>query len=111
MKVLFGAGVHPDAESRIRSAMARGVSLEDAQAPRLGRLFPVMDHSGRVWRERLGTAYQELHAAHGRRPERGPERDLVRWNVATGRETRGREPADDVELKAFVARRDAACPG
>ncbi len=59
MKALFGAGVHPDAESRIRSAMARGVSLEDAQAPRLGRLFPVMDHSGRVWRERLGTAYQD----------------------------------------------------
>jgi len=107
MKALFGSGVHPDAEARIRSAMARGVCLEDAQGSvRLGRRFPVMDHSGQVWRDRLDTAYQEFHAAHARRPERGPERDLVRWNVASDlfRETHEREPADDGELKAFVAR-------
>ncbi len=107
MKALFGSGVHPDAEARIRSAMARGLCLEEAQAAtRLGRRFPVMEHSGQVWRERLGTAYQDFHAAHGRRPERGPERDLVRWNVASDlfRETHEREPAGDGELKAFVAR-------
>jgi len=106
MKALFGSGVHPDAEARIRSAMARGVCLEDAQGSvRLGRRFPVMDHSGQVWRDRLGAAYQDFHAAHGRRPERGPERDLVRWNVASDlfRETHEREPADDGELKAFIA--------
>ena len=84
MKALFGEGVHPDAQVRIRSAIARGASLEDARASvRLGRRFPVIDHSGELWRERLDGAYRQFHVAHGRRPERGPERDLVRWNVAT----------------------------
>ncbi len=107
MKALFGQGVHPDAEARIRAATARGATLQDAQAGvRLGRRFPVIDHSSQVWRQRLGTAYQEFHAAHGRKPERGPERDLIRWNVAVDlfRETQQREPADDAELKAYVAR-------
>jgi len=107
MKALFGAGVHPDAEFRIRSAIARGASLEDARASvRLGRRFPVIDHSGELWRERLDGAYQQFEEAHGRRPERGPERDLVRWNVATElfRETQHRDPAGDAELKGFVAR-------
>ena len=107
MMALFGHGLHPDAEARIRAALARGMPVEDAHsAARLGRRFPVMDHSGQVWRDRLNTAYEQFHAAHGRKPERGPERDLVRWNVATDlfRETHQRDPADDVELKAFVAR-------
>ena len=65
-----------------------------------------MDHSGQVWRDRLNTAYGEFLHAHGRKPERGRERDLVRRNVATEpfRQTHEREPAADVELKAFVAR-------
>ena len=69
--------------------------VEEAQASaRLGRRFPVMDHSGDVWRDRLNTAYEEFLDAHGRKPERGPERDLVRWNVAADlfRETRQRDP-------------------
>jgi len=107
MKALFGEGVHPDAQARVQSAMARGASLEDAQASvRLGRRFPVMDRTGDAWRDRLDAAYQQFHDAHGRRPERGPERDLVRWNVAAElfRGTQHRDPADDGELKAFVAR-------
>ncbi len=107
MKALFGEGLHPDAQARIRSAVARGASLEDARASvRLGRRYPVIDHSGELWRERLDAAYQQFHEAHGRRPERGPERDLVRWNVATElfRETQHRDPAGDAELRGFVAR-------
>ena len=66
----------------------------------------VVDHSGQVWHDRLNTAYGEFLHAHGRKPERGPERDLVRRNVATEpfRQTHEREPAADVQLKAFVAR-------
>jgi conjugative relaxase-like TrwC/TraI family protein len=107
MKALFGEGVHPDAQFRIRSAIARGASPQAARASvRLGRRFPVIDHSGDAWRDRLDAAYQQFHVAHGRRPERGPERDLVRWNVAGElfRETQQRDPVDDGELKAFVAR-------
>ncbi len=107
MKALFGEGTHPDAQDRIRNAMAQGMSAEAAQASvRLGRRFPVIDHSGDAWRDRLDAAYQQFHEAHGRRPDRGPERDLVRWNVATEffRKTQHRDPADDTELKAFVAR-------
>ena len=60
MRALFGHGVHPDAEPRIRAALGRGASVEEAQASaRLGRRFPVMDHSGDVWRDRLNTAYEE----------------------------------------------------
>ena len=107
MKALFGEGVHPDAQFRIRSAIARGASPEDAMASvRIGRRYPVIDHSGELWRDRLDGAYRQFQEAHGRRPERGPERDLVRWNVATElfRETQHRDPADDGELKGFVAR-------
>jgi len=94
MKALFGSGVHPDAEARIRSAMARGVCLEEAQGSvRLGRRVPVLDHSGQVWRERLGTAYQEFHAAHGRSAARSGT-----WSAGTslrtcsGRPTSGNRP-------------------
>lgn len=107
MKALFGEGIHPNAETRIRNATAQGMSAEAAQASvRLGRRFPVIDHSGDAWRDRLDAAYQQFHEAHGRRPERGPERDLVRWNIAAElfRETQHRDPVDDGELKAFVAR-------
>ncbi len=107
MKALFGEGVHPDAQFRIRSTIARGAWPEDAMASvRLGRRYPVIDHSGELWRDRLDGAYRQFHEAHGRRPERGPERDLVRWNVATElfRETQHRDPAGDGELKGFVAR-------
>ncbi len=100
-------GVHPDAQARIQAALARGVSVEQAEASvRLGRRFPVIDHTGEVWRERLDAAYEAFHREQGRRPERGPERDLIRWTVATElfRETQQREPTDDAEVKAFIAR-------
>ena len=58
MKALFGQGLHPDADARIAAALAAGRSLEEAQATaRLGRRFPVIDHSGEVWRHRLEAAY------------------------------------------------------
>jgi conjugative relaxase-like TrwC/TraI family protein len=107
MKALFGEGLHPDAEVRIRAAVASGKSIEGAEASvRLGRRFPVMDHTGEVWRERLDAAYRAFRGKNGRRPERGPERDLIRWNVANDlfRETHGRTPVDDAELKSFVAK-------
>ena len=106
MKALFGQGLHPDADARIAGAIARGISSEDAEsAARLGRRFPVLDQSGQVWRVRVDAAYADFTAAQGRRPERGPERDLIRWTVATDlfRETNGRAPADDAEVKAFIA--------
>jgi len=83
MKALFGEGLHPDAEALIQEALSRGVDREDAVAAvRLGRRFPSIDQSHEVWRDRLNAAYGEFETAHGHRPERGPERDLVRWNVA-----------------------------
>jgi conjugative relaxase-like TrwC/TraI family protein len=107
MRALFGEGLHPDAQARIAAAVAAGQTREQAEASaRLGRPFPVIDDTGRVWRERVQAAYQGFATEHGRRPDRGVERDLIRWNVATElfRETCGRAPADDGELKAFVAR-------
>ena len=84
MKALFGEGLHPDAQARIQAALARGVSVEEAEASvRLGRRFPVIDHTGEVWRDRLDAAYEAFQREQGRRPERGPERDLIRWTVAT----------------------------
>jgi TrwC relaxase len=83
MKALFGAGLHPDADARIQAALGRGVDREAAVAAvRLGRRFPTIDQSHQVWRDRLTAAYAEFETAHGHRPERGAERDLVRWNVA-----------------------------
>jgi len=107
MRALFGEGLHPDAEARIQEALGRGVDREAAVAGvRLGRRFPSIDQSREVWRDRLNAAYGEFETAHGHRPERGPERDLVRWNVAHRlfRETHQREPRDDAELKALFAR-------
>ena len=106
MKALFGEGLHPDAEARIQAALNRGVDRETAVAAvRLGRRFPSIDQSHEVWRDRLNAAYAEFETAHARRPERGPERDLVRWNVAHELflEKHQREPRDDAELKAFHA--------
>ncbi|MGB8385546.1 MAG: MobF family relaxase, partial [Dermatophilaceae bacterium] len=107
MKALFGQGLHPDAQARIQAAVTRGVSVEEAEASvRLGRRFPVIDQAGAVWRDRLDAAYETFQREHGRRPERGPERDLIRWTVATElfQETQERGPTDDAELKAFIAR-------
>ncbi len=104
MKALFGEGLHPDADARIQEALSRGVDRDAAQvAARLGRRFPTIDQSHQVWRDRLLAAYSEFGAAHDRRPERGPERDLVRWNVAHQLflEKHQREPRDDAELKTF----------
>ena len=107
MKALFGEGLHPDAEARIQEAVSRGVDREVAVASvRLGRRFPTIDQSHEVWRDRLLAAYAEFETAHGSKPERGPERDLVRWNVAHDLfvEKNGREPLDDAELKSFFTR-------
>src|SRR5665811_659255 len=104
MKALFGEGLHPDAETRIQQALGRGVDRETAVAavPR-GRRFPRIDQSHEVWRDRLNAAYAQFEAAHGHRPERGPERDLVRWNVAHELflQSHQREPRDDAELKTL----------
>jgi hypothetical protein len=105
MKALFGEGLHPDAEARIQEALGRGVDRQAAVAAvRLGRRFPMIDSSHEVWRDRLNAAYAEFETAHGHRPERGPERDLVRWNVAEQLflQTRHRDPRDDAEVKAFL---------
>jgi hypothetical protein len=107
MKALFGEGLHPDAEARIQEAAGRGVDRGAAvEVVRLGRRFPTIDQSHEVWRDRLNEAYAEFETAHGHRPERGPERDLVRWNVACQLffEKHQREPRDDDELKAFFTR-------
>ena len=107
MKALFGEGLHPDADVLIQEALSRGVDRETAVAAvRLGRRFPSIDQSHEVWRDRLNAAYDEFETAHGHRPERGPERDLVRWNVAHELflETHQRGPRDDAELKAFFTR-------
>jgi len=107
MKALFGEGLHPDADARIQEALSRGVDRETAVAAvRLGRRFPTIDQSHEVWRDRLTAAYGEFETAHGHRPERGPERDMVRWNVAHELflETHQREPRDDAELKSFFTR-------
>ena len=77
MKALLGQGVHPDAQALIKAGLARGLSIEQAQASvRLGRRFPVIDHSGDVWRHRVEAAYQAFTEQQGRRPQRA-ERDLV----------------------------------
>ena len=107
MKALFGEGLHPDAEARIQEALSRGVDREAAVAAvRLGRRFPSIDQSDEVWRDRLNAAYAEFETARGHRPQAGPERDLVRWNVAHQLflETYQRDPGDDAELKAFFSR-------
>ena len=96
MKALFGEGVHPDARARMQAALARGLSVEQAEASvRLGRRFPMMDPTGEVWRERLDAAYEAFGREHGRRPERGPERDLIRWTVAMAAVPGNRGPGAD----------------
>jgi len=107
MKALFGEGRHPDADAMVAAAVGAGSTRADAlRATRLGRPFPQFDRTHQVWRERLDTAYQDFQRTHGRRPERGPERDLVRWNVAVAlfTETHHRPPGSEAELKAFHAR-------
>jgi conjugative relaxase-like TrwC/TraI family protein len=104
MKALFGEGLHPDAEARIHEALGRGVDRKAALAAvRLGRRFPTIDQSHEVWRDRLNAAYAQFEAALGHGPERGPERDLVRWNVAQQLflQVHQGDPRDDSELKAF----------
>ncbi|HET7475192.1 MAG TPA: MobF family relaxase [Dermatophilaceae bacterium] len=106
MWALFGRGVHPDAERLVEQAMSRGATVEQATASvRLGRAFPRFDQSHRVWQERVTSAYAQFEQANGRPAEHGPERDLVRWNVAVQlfTETHGRPPVRDGEVKAFVA--------
>jgi TrwC relaxase len=65
-----------------------------------------MQRSDEVWRARLAGAFKEFEIVHGHRPERGPERDLVRLNVANElfHETHQRAPREDSELKAFFTR-------
>jgi len=107
MKALFGEGLHPDADRLIREARAGGASAEEAvKAARLGRRFPRFEPvDDEEWTSSIRTAYADFKAAHGRAPEAGVERDLIRWDVAgtilTGRF--GRQPVD-AERSQFLAR-------
>ncbi|WP_143426824.1 MobF family relaxase [Georgenia soli] len=107
MKALFGEGLHPDADRLIREAMADGASAEEAvKTARLGRRFPRFEPvDDEEWTTSIRAAYADFKAAHGRAPEAGVERDLIRWDVAgtilAGRF--GRQPVD-AERSHFLAR-------
>lgn len=105
MKALFGEGRHPDADRIESEAIAAGASVKDAmQASRLGRKFPSLAGRSPEWDEAIAAAHAEFREQHGRVPEVGAERDLVRWNVAAGMlQEQLQRDATDPEVTTFLA--------
>ncbi|MBO1741020.1 MobF family relaxase [Leifsonia sp. TF02-11] len=105
MKALFGEGLRPDADEFIKAKIAEGMSAKEAHAAaRLGRRFMVPQTGTDEWAKMVGAAYREFRTAHGRVPEPGVERDLIRWDLATAhlQEQLGRAPKDN-EVSRFLA--------
>lgn len=105
MKALFGEGLRPDADEFIKAKIAEGMSAKDAHAAaRLGRRFMVPQTGSDEWAKTVGAAYREFRDAHGRVPEPGIERDLIRWDLATAhlQGQLGRAPKD-AEVSRFLA--------
>lgn len=105
MKALFGEGLHPDAERIINDAIASGTPAKDAiAAARLGRPFPRFALVDDGWNKAIRSAYASFEGDHGRLPEAGPERDLVRWNVARIRAEKSLERVPtDAEVASHLA--------
>ena len=110
MKALFGEGLHPDAERLIQERMDAGDSAAAAvRAAQLGRRFPTFDTSREEeWRKALTDRLERRSAEQGI-----DSRDAGRELRATVRREvgleffvrdRGREPADEAELKQHIAR-------
>lgn len=107
MRALFGEGLHPEADRLIGEGARNGQSVEAAiAAARLGRRFPKFAQvEGQAeWRSAIAGAYESFTQEHGRSPEVGPERDLIRWNVAgellAGT---GNGEVSDADRAAFIA--------
>jgi conjugative relaxase-like TrwC/TraI family protein len=112
MKALFGEGRHPDAERLERELIAGGASPAEAmKATQLGRRFPqfkALDDD--PYEGRMSAAYAQFRADFDRAPEVGVERDLVRWNVASGilGEQNGGVAPSDADVARYLAGRGAA---
>lgn len=108
MRALFGEGLHPDAERIIVAAIASGKSEKEAHAlVKLGRRYPQFQPVEEELRPALSAAYATFRADHGRDPEVGVERDLIRYNVARDLLTaRGGTPSD-TDVARFLARQGA----
>jgi conjugative relaxase-like TrwC/TraI family protein len=112
MKALFGEGRHPDAERLERALIAGGASPAEAmKTTQLGRRFPRFEApDDDPYEPRMREAYAQFRADFDRSPEVGVERDLVRWNVATGilaEKKQGVAPSD-ADVARYLAGRGAA---
>lgn len=105
MKALFGEGLHPDADRIIAEHIAAGMDPKAAvQEARLGRRFMVTAAAKDDWDTAISAAYAEVKAEHGRLPEVGVERDLLRWTVASGRASSKLDRAPtDAEISQYLA--------
>ncbi|MCY7290079.1 MAG: relaxase domain-containing protein [Cryobacterium sp.] len=105
MKALFGAGLHPDATALIAAAIANGATPEDAlRRARLGRRFPQLKPTSDGWDKAVELAYAEFRDQHGRSPEVGVERDLIRWNLAAARVAAAvNRPGTDAEIATHLS--------
>ena len=106
MRALFGEGLHPDADVLTAQLIREGVKPADAVARvRLGSRFMTPSKSDDGWVQAVGAAYREFREEHGRTPEAGIERDMIRWNVA--RELlaaqSGKTDLDDAVVMKFLA--------
>ncbi|MFS0700284.1 MobF family relaxase [Cellulomonas sp. 179-A 4D5 NHS] len=108
MRALFGEGLHPDAERIVVAAIASGKTEKEADAlVKLGRRYPQFQPVEEELRPALSAAYATFRADHGRDPEVGVERDLIRYNVARDLLTaRGGTPSD-TDVARFLARQGA----
>lgn len=104
MRALFGEGRHPDADRIEADAQAAGESADEALgASRLGRRFPQYKRRNDI-RPTIAAAYAAAKESAGR-PLTPDERADVRRQVVLDafQEVRGRQPADEQELRKFEA--------
>lgn len=118
MRALFGEGRHPCADDIERAATARAVAdgatekqaeREALGASKLGAKFGAYDDEPSEFVVRLGRAYRAHNADVGAARDAAiPEKVRAEIRSRVGRETfvetYGREPTDDRELSAHIAR-------
>lgn len=115
MKALFGEGRHPDAERLELEALVRGDSPKEAmRGTQLGRAFPKFEEKeDDGYKQSLETAFATFRTEHGRDPEAGVERDLIRWDVAREFAQKAKDdrakgaslPVTDAEVARYLATR------
>ncbi|MDR1431191.1 MAG: relaxase domain-containing protein, partial [Propionibacteriaceae bacterium] len=115
MKNLFGEGIHPFAQKRMRALRGtKPTKRQFREAVNLGRPFYLIDQRVNPFRQRLSELYAEFNTARGLDLKaKIPFSDRARMRTELGKamfkEQHGRESLGDEELGSFIAKVSREC--